>query len=101
MALVYRHNTVNGDQVRRIQDDPDSATSADDLAVLDVLTAPDKVLRSKLGHFSVGHFEPSDDSDADELLGTLPDGSVDTVDRGFVVADLQTSDGVYEVFTSV
>lgn len=102
MALVYKHWTVTGEQVRRIEADPDSAESAEDTALLSYLTLPEEQRTHALGRFTVGRFELRDEGHTDCLhTGSVLGDDFEEIARGKVVDDLEDPDGLYEIYVPI
>ncbi len=102
MAFVRKHWDVSGEQIRRIESDPDSATSPEDMAVLSYLTLPDDKRGYALGRLTGGRFEVREDGHRDALhTGSVFGDDFQEVAGGVVVEDMANPDGLYEIYVPI
>jgi hypothetical protein len=100
MAFIRKHWDVSGEQMRRIEADPDSATTPGDEAVLSYLTLPDNRRGYSLGRYVIGRFEPSEEGYRGDCLhtGSVLGDDFQKIAEGEVVEDTEKPDGLYEIY---
>jgi hypothetical protein len=102
MAYLYRHWEVNGEQIHKIESDPDTAKSPAEMAILSYLTLPEERRSYGLGRFTIGRFEMREEGNTDCLhTGSVTGDDFVEVARGVVIDDLVDPDGLYEIYVPV
>lgn len=103
MSFVRKHWDITGEQVRRIEADPDSVSSPEDEAILAYLTLPDEKRGYALGKFTLGRFEEKCDGYHTDCLhtGSITGSDFKEIGRGVVMEDLDDPDGIYETYVPV